>query len=59
MKLPGFLVPASLLATSASAFWPFPAKRFKANGLISAGGLGLENEQGRVVALGDLDGDQL
>ncbi|KAG8716700.1 hypothetical protein FRC09_015339, partial [Ceratobasidium sp. 395] len=44
--------------SSASAFWPFPAKRFKANGLISAGGLGLENVQGRVVAFGDLDGDQ-
>ncbi|QRV86819.1 T-cell immunomodulatory protein [Ceratobasidium sp. AG-Ba] len=52
------LASASLLASSASAFWPFSSKRFKANELISAGGLGLENVQGRVVALGDLDGDQ-
>ncbi|KAG8784926.1 hypothetical protein FRC12_018139 [Ceratobasidium sp. 428] len=58
MKISWTLISVSLLASSASAFWPFPAKRFKANGLISAGGLGLENVQGRVVAFGDLDGDQ-
>ncbi|KAB5595192.1 Cell division control protein 73 [Ceratobasidium theobromae] len=58
MKLSGFLVTTSLLATSVSSLWPFPAKRFKANGLISAGGLGLDKIQGRVVAFGDLDGDQ-
>jgi hypothetical protein len=57
--LSGLLISASLLASPVSAFWPFPAKRFKANALISAGGLGLDGIQGRVVALGDLDGDQL
>ncbi|KAG8719560.1 hypothetical protein FRC09_010950 [Ceratobasidium sp. 395] len=58
MKVSRTLISASFLASSASAFWPFPAKRFKANGLISAGELGLDNVQGRVVAFGDLDGDQ-
>ncbi|KAG8790454.1 hypothetical protein FRC12_011834 [Ceratobasidium sp. 428] len=58
MKVSRNLIYVSLLVSSTSAFWPFPAKRFKANGLISAGGLGLDNVQGRVVAFGDLDGDQ-
>ncbi|KAF8602747.1 hypothetical protein BDV93DRAFT_494396 [Ceratobasidium sp. AG-I] len=52
------LLSALLAASSVSAFWPFPAKRFKGSSLISAGGLGLDNVQGRVVAFGDLDGDQ-
>jgi len=40
------------------AMWPFPPKRFKGNALLSAGSLGLETD-GRVVALGDFNGDQL
>ncbi|QRW26836.1 Cdc73 family RNA polymerase II accessory factor [Rhizoctonia solani] len=43
---------------SAAALWPFPSKRFQSNGLISAGELGLQGVQGRVVAFGDLNGDQ-
>ncbi|CAE6446827.1 unnamed protein product [Rhizoctonia solani] len=46
------------LSSSATALWPFPSKRFKSNGLISAGELGLQGVQGRVVAFGDLNGDQ-
>jgi hypothetical protein len=40
----------------ASAFWPFPPKRFSKNALLGAGSLGVE---GRVVAFGDFNGDQL
>lgn len=58
MKVSLALISAHLFVASVSAFWPFPSKRFKANGLISTGALGLEGVQGRVVALGDLDGDQ-
>lgn len=43
---------------SASLLWPFREKRFKAEKLIDAGPLGLEGVQGRVVALGDWNGDQ-
>lgn len=41
-----------------SAMWPFPPKRFKGNALLNAGSLGLDTD-GRVVALGDFNGDQL
>lgn len=37
--------------------WPFPPKRFKGNALLGAGSLGLDTD-GRVVALGDFNGDQ-
>lgn len=47
------------LSTTAAALWPFPAKRFKSNALIFAGELGLGGVEGRVVAFGDLNGDQL
>ena len=42
----------------AFAMWPFPPKRFKGNALLGAGSLGLDTD-GRVVALGDFNGDQL
>ncbi len=42
----------------AVAIWPFPPKRFSGNSLIDAGSLGLSGE-GRVVAFGDFNGDQL
>lgn len=42
-----------------SAIWPFVPKRFKANALINAGSLGLDKLQGRVIAFGDFDGNQL
>jgi len=38
--------------------WPLPPKRFKGNALLNAGSLGLDTD-GRVVALGDFNGDQL
>jgi len=40
------------------AVWPFQQKRFTAEALIDAGPLGLESLTGRVVALGDWNGDQ-
>ncbi|KDR81920.1 hypothetical protein GALMADRAFT_240232 [Galerina marginata CBS 339.88] len=42
----------------ALAIWPFPPKRFTGNSLMDAGSLGLTGD-GRVVAFGDFDGDQL
>jgi len=47
-----------LLIHTAQAIWPFPPKRFSGNSLIQAGSLGLDND-GRVVAFGDFNGDQL
>ncbi|KAG8727135.1 hypothetical protein FRC11_013845, partial [Ceratobasidium sp. 423] len=52
------LLPLLALSGTAAALWPFPSKRFKGNALISAGELGLKGVQGRVVAFGDLNGDQ-
>ncbi|KAG9010523.1 hypothetical protein FRB94_010289 [Tulasnella sp. JGI-2019a] len=50
----------SLLVSSqlVSAMWPLGQKRFKANGLIGAGPLGLGDADGRVAAFGDFNGDQ-
>lgn len=52
------LLVSSCLYSSAVAIWPFPPKRFNGNSLINAGSLGLSKE-GRVVAFGDFNGDQL
>ena len=49
---------AILQAYNSDALWPFRAKRFVTEALINAGSLGLESVTGRVVALGDWDGDQ-
>ncbi|BEI87812.1 uncharacterized protein CcaverHIS019_0105300 [Cutaneotrichosporon cavernicola] len=38
--------------------WPFKQKRFMAEALYNAGTLGLPKDAGRVVAIGDVDGDQ-
>ncbi|KIM49554.1 hypothetical protein M413DRAFT_438743 [Hebeloma cylindrosporum] len=48
----------TLFISPAFAIWPFPPKRFTGNALIDAGSMGLSGD-GRVVALGDFDGDQL
>ncbi|KAF9484939.1 hypothetical protein BDN70DRAFT_824769 [Pholiota conissans] len=53
----------AVLATSSvfspgAAIWPFPPKRFTGTSLIGAGSLGL-NGDGRIVAFGDFNGDQL
>jgi hypothetical protein len=48
-----------LFASQTTAIWPFPPKRFKSNALIGAGSLGLDKLQGRIIAFGDFDGDQL
>jgi integrin alpha FG-GAP repeat containing protein 1 len=45
-------------AHSAAAIWPFPPKRFSGSSLIGSGSLGLDDD-GRVVAFGDFNGDQL
>jgi len=46
-----------LLATNTAAIWPFPARQQQLEGWSNAGSLGLDIK-GRVVALGDWDGDQ-
>lgn len=46
------------LGQPALAIWPFKAKRFTTEVLIDAGSLGLEGFDGRIVAIGDWDGDQ-
>lgn len=48
----------SLLITSTNAIWPFPEKRFRYQGLIDAGTLGLHDVGSGIVAWGDWDGDQ-
>jgi hypothetical protein len=48
----------NLFISPAIAIWPFPPKRFTGNALIDAGSMGLSGD-GRVVALGDFDGNQL
>ncbi|CED84767.1 Predicted membrane protein [Phaffia rhodozyma] len=55
------LVCLSLVTSTASAFSfpsPFKKARFTENGLVLAGDLGLGRLDGKVVALGDWDGDQ-
>lgn len=47
-----------LLFSPSLAVWPFPPKRFTGNALIDAGSMGLDGD-GRVVAFGDFNGDQL
>ncbi|KAL7421858.1 hypothetical protein Q5752_003629 [Cryptotrichosporon argae] len=47
-----------LALPSTSALWPFQQKRFTAETLINAGPLGLADVKGRVVAVGDWNGDQ-
>ena len=42
----------------ARAIWPFKQKRFVAEAFIDAGPLGLDEVEGRVVAVGDWNGDQ-
>lgn len=49
---------ALLLVSPALAIWPFPPKRFTGNTLIDAGSMGLDDD-GRVIAFGDFNGDQL
>ncbi len=41
-----------------SALWPFKQKRFVAEAFIDAGPLGMQGMVGRVVAMGDWNGDQ-
>ena len=44
--------------TSTLALWPFQTKRLTAEAFIDAGPLGLDDVGGRVVAVGDWNGDQ-
>jgi integrin alpha FG-GAP repeat containing protein 1 len=39
------------------AMWPFAEREYTAEGMVDAGSLGIEGI-GRVVAVGDWDGDQ-
>jgi integrin alpha FG-GAP repeat containing protein 1 len=54
----GALIALLLLSDAAVAMWPFPPKRFSGNSLVDAGSMGI-NVQGRVIAFGDFNGDQL
>jgi integrin alpha FG-GAP repeat containing protein 1 len=47
-----------LLLPFVKAIWPFQQKRFSAEALIDAGQLGFEGVDGRVVAVGDWNGDK-
>jgi integrin alpha FG-GAP repeat containing protein 1 len=46
------------LIPAVHGIWPFKQKRFTAEALYNAGRLGLPKDAGRVVAIGDVDGDQ-
>lgn len=53
-----FLVCLLCVPRSTVAIWPFPEKRFRYQGLIDAGTLGLNDVGSGIVAWGDWDGDQ-
>lgn len=53
-----FLLIAILHIRDVHALWPFKQKRYTSEAFINAGPLGLEGVGGRVVAVGDWDGDQ-
>ncbi|WVR07022.1 hypothetical protein IAU60_004061 [Kwoniella sp. DSM 27419] len=44
--------------TTTHAFWPFKDKKYNQEAFINAGSLGFEGVTGRVVAVGDWNGDQ-
>jgi integrin alpha FG-GAP repeat containing protein 1 len=47
------------LVQGSAALWPFKPKRFTAEAFIDAGPLGLDDAvRGRVLAIGDINGDQ-
>ncbi|EIW70623.1 hypothetical protein TREMEDRAFT_28893 [Tremella mesenterica DSM 1558] len=48
----------TIFALPTRALWPFKQKRFVAEAFIDAGPLGLEDATGRVIAMGDWNGDQ-
>jgi integrin alpha FG-GAP repeat containing protein 1 len=52
------LAPLFAAAVQAFTVWPFKEKRFKFEGLIDAGSLGLEDLTGSIVGFGDWNGDQ-
>lgn len=54
-----FIISLALFAAPTTALWPFPPKRFSRNALVSAGTLGLDDGDGRVIAFGDFNGDHL
>jgi integrin alpha FG-GAP repeat containing protein 1 len=54
-----FLTSLALFAPPTTALWPFPPKRFSGNALLSAGSLGLDDNDSRVIAFGDFNGDHL
>ena len=46
------------LPLPAHGIWPFPPKRFSGNSMLEAGSMGIDTD-GRIVAFGDFNGDQL
>ncbi len=53
------IISLALFTAPTTALWPFPPKRFSRNALVSAGTLGLDDGDGRVIAFGDFNGDHL
>lgn len=59
MRLTALLLPWALLPiVQVTAIWPYSNKPPATEGFVNAGHLGLDFD-GRVVALGDWNGDQL
>lgn len=54
-----FITSLALFVAPTTALWPFQPKRFSGNALVSAGTLGLDVGDGRVIAFGDFNGDHL
>lgn len=59
-SLLGVLIYALSIVPPSRAIWPFPDRSAASTveAFIDAGSLGLGDEQGRVVAVGDWNGDQ-
>jgi integrin alpha FG-GAP repeat containing protein 1 len=51
-----FVLAIAAQVLGVEAIWPFPEKRYSVEGLVNAGPLGIES--GRVIAVGDWNGDQ-
>ena len=60
-KFRTFFIALTYLVLPSGALWPFDTflpKRFSGNALLGAGSLGVDDD-GRIIAFGDFNGDQL
>jgi len=55
--LPTSLLVVSNVVLPAAGIWPFSPKRFSGNALLSAGSMGIDNDES-IIAFGDFNGDQ-